>query len=457
MSSAQQRPVSLRLRLVLLAIVSLTVSLGLVGFGLDVAFHKSSEASLRARMESLLYLVLAATDINDDGTLNVEDQLGDPRLEQPGSGIYAHVQGDFGDWSSASAVSVNLPEAAQVGVAENMFLLPSAASEFYSFLYGVQFELTDGRLAPVTVSIFVNQRELLPERQAFRTGLWQSLGVTGVILVLAQLLLLSLGLRPLRRITKDISAIESGAMERLEDTYAKELEPLKRNLNRLLDTEKSNQTRYRNALDSLAHSLKTPLSVIRSSLPADSSAAASAKTVAIENAVVDMQHLIATRLQRAAASTRRSIAQAVAVKSQVERLLQSLNRVYSQKMIHTDVMIEPDLEFFGEQRDLLEVAGNLLDNACKYGNGRIRVSALALDQSDARAGIVFTVEDDGPGIATDKREQLLQRGVRGDERVEGHGLGLAIVLEIVSAYNGDITIDDSDLGGARLSVSLKAG
>jgi len=192
-------------------------------------------------------------------------------------------------------------------------------------------------------------------------------------------------------------------------------------------------------------------------LPADSSAAASAKTVAIENAVDDMQHLIATRLQRAAASTRRSIAQAVAVKPQVERLLQSLKRVYSQKMINTDVMIEPDLDFFGEQRDLLEVAGNLLDNACKYGNGRIRVSAHALDQSDARAGIVFTVEDDGPGIATDKREQLLQRGVRGDERVEGHGLGLAIVLEIVSAYNGDITIDDSDLGGARLSVSLKAG
>jgi two-component system sensor histidine kinase PhoQ len=440
-----------------LAILLLTVSLGLVGFGLDAAFHKSSEASLQARMESLVYLVLAATDANDDGTLIIEDDIGDPRLGQPGSGIYARVHSELSDWSSNSSVSVALPKPLQTMAGEKVFSVPAADSEFYSLLYGVRFELADGRLLPVTVSIFVSRVELQSEQQAFRTGLWRSLGVTGVILVLAQLLLLSLGLRPLQRITKDISAIESGRMERLEDDYPKELEPLKRNLNRLLDTEKSNQTRYRNALDSLAHSLKTPLSVIRSSLPAESSADSSAKSVAIDNAVVDMQRLIATRLQRAAVSTRRSIAQAVGVRSQVERLLQSLDRVYSQKMINTDVMIESGLEFYGEQRDLLELAGNLLDNACKYGDGQIRVSAQAIDAGDPRAGIVFEVEDNGPGIAADKRDKLLQRGVRGDERVEGHGLGLAIVLEIVSAYNGEITIDDSDLGGARLSVSLKTG
>jgi two-component system sensor histidine kinase PhoQ len=346
-STRQQRPISLRLRLVGLAVLLLTVSLGLVGFGLDAAFHKASEASLQARMESLVYLVLAATDANDDGTLSIEDDIGDPRLGQPGSGIYARVHSDLSGWSSASSVSVALPKPLQTMAGEKVFSVPAADSELYSLLYGVRFELADGRLLPVTVSIFVNRSELQSEQQAFRTSLWRSLGVTGVILVLAQLLLLSLGLRPLRRITKDISAIESGRMERLENDYPKELEPLKRNLNRLLDTEKSNQTRYRNALDSLAHSLKTPLSVIRSSLPTDSSADSSTKSAAIDNAVVDMQHLIATRLQRAAASTRRSIAQAVEVKSQVERLLQSLDRVYSQKMINTDVMIEPGLEFYG--------------------------------------------------------------------------------------------------------------
>ncbi len=457
MSTRQQKPVSLRLRLVALAIPLLSISLGLVGFGLDAAFQKSSEASLQTRMESLVYLVLAATEINEDGSLSVDDQIGDPRLEQPGSGVYAHVHGDFSDWNSPSALAVKLPEFLQAAAGENVFSAPANDDEFYAFLYGVQFELTDGRLLPATVSIFINQLELQPEQQAFRTGLWRSLGGIGVLLVLAQLLLLNLGLRPLRRITKDISAIESGEIERLEDSYPVELEPLKRNLNHLLDTEKSNQTRYRHALDSLAHSLKTPLSVIRSSLPAETSADALEKTTTINDAVTDMQHLITTRLQRAAISTRRSIATPVDVKSQVERLLQSLERVYSRKMINADVMIEPDVEFYGEQRDLLELAGNLLDNACKYGDGRIRVSAYAIDANNLRAGLVLQVEDNGPGIEIDKRERLLQRGVRGDERVEGHGLGLAIVLEIVSAYNGEITIDDSDLGGVRLSVSLQTG
>jgi two-component system sensor histidine kinase PhoQ len=168
-----------------------------------------------------------------------------------------------------------------------------------------------------------------------------------------------------------------------------------------------------------------------------------------------MQHMIATRLQRAATSARSSNAPAVDVKTQVERLVQSLKRVYSQDLINIDVTIEPGLAFYGEQRDFLELTGNLLDNACKYGNGQVQISAQVIDTNDKRSGIRVQVDDNGPGIASGEREQLLQRGVRGDERVEGHGLGLAIVLEIVSAYHGDIAITQAELGGARVSVTLK--
>ena len=435
----------------MLAVLLLSVSLGLVGYALDAAFHRSAEAGLQARMESLVYLVLAAADVGESGLLTVEDDPGDPRLGQPGSGIYAHVHGGLNEWVSPSSIAATLPELLQVAAGESRFITPSVDNDFYTFSYGVSFELADGRMLPFTVDILVHPQELQAEVQAFRSGLWRSLGATGFILVLAQLLMLALGLRPLRRITQDISGVESGKLERLEGSYPQELEPLKRNLNHLLDTEKANQTRYQNALDSLAHSLKTPLSVIRSSLPADSSE----KSAAIDNAVVDMQHMIATRLQRAAASTRSSIAVAVDVSTQVERLVQSLKRVYSQELINFDVMIEPGLAFYGEQRDLLELAGNLLDNACKYGDGQVRLSAQALDAEDPRAGIDLQVEDNGPGIAEDKQALLLQRGVRGDERVEGHGFGLAIVLEIVSAYNGEITIKQGGLGGANVSVSLK--
>jgi two-component system sensor histidine kinase PhoQ len=450
--ATQKSPLSLRSRLIVLAVILLTVSFGLVGFALDAAFQRSSEAGLQARMESLVYLVLAATEVGDDGSLVFDDDPGDPRLRQPGSGIYAIVSGENDRWVSASSLGVDLPQPTQTRTGQSDFLQATDETGFYyTFRYGVSWELPQNQLLPVTVSIFVDPGELQPELQAFRTGLWQSLGLTGLILMLAQVILLALGLRPLQRITENISGIESGDLERLEGNFPKELEPLQRNLNHLLETEKANQGRYRNALDSLAHSLKTPLSVIRSSLPSDGSA----KTVAMESAVSDMQHLIATRLQRAAASSRSSNAPAVDVKTQLERLVLSLNRVYSQELINIDVMIDPELEFFGEQRDLLELSGNLLDNACKYGDGQVRISAQTLDAEDSRAGIRLQVDDNGPGIAEDKREQLLQRGVRGDERLEGDGLGLAIALEIVNAYRGDIAITRSDLGGACVSVTLK--
>ncbi len=447
----QSKPFSLRLRLLLLVVLLLVISLGLVGFALDAAFHRSNEAGLQARMESLVYLVLAATEVGSDGALLVDDDPGDPQLSQPGSSIYAVVEQNGQHWASSSSLGTELPV---LGVAEpgaSVFTTPVEDRRFYILQYGVSWELADGSMLPVTVSIIVRPREIRQEKNAFRLGLWRSLGATALVLLIAQLVILALGLRPLRRITQDISAIEAGELERLEGYYATELEPLKRNVNHLLDTEKANQTRYRNALDSLAHSLKTPLSVIRSSLPADTEA----KSHVVQNAVSDMQRLIATRLQRAAASTRSTIAHAVDVKSQVDRLVQSLERVYSQELISIELIIEPGLDFFGEQRDLLELAGNLLDNACKYGAGKVRLSARPLDATSPRAGLILEVEDNGPGIAEQAREQLLQRGVRGDERVDGHGLGLAIVLEIVSAYNGEISIGDSELGGARVSVTLK--
>ena len=278
----------------------MAISLGLVGLALDAAFHKSTEAGLQARMESLVYLMLAATEAEDDGTIAVDDDPGDPRLGQPGSGIYAHVHGARDHWNSPSSLGINLPDLPTIDPGQSVFLRPSSMAGFYTFRYGVAWELPDGKLLPLTVTILADPKELEQEVLAFRAGLSRSLGAVGVILVLAQLLFLGLGLRPLRRITHDIAGVESGKLHRLEGDYPKELEPLIRNLNHLLDTEKANQTRYRNALDSLAHSLKTPLSVIRSSLPADNAA----KSGMVENAVTDMQHLIATRLQRAAASTR---------------------------------------------------------------------------------------------------------------------------------------------------------
>ena len=450
------RPFSLRFRLILLATLVLVVALGLVGMALNSANYRSTVSSLRARMESYVYLVLAAVEMDERGVLQVQDELGDPRLSQPGSGIYVHVHGSETHWDSPSALGLRLTEPPRADAGQVLFAEPGGEQPYFSLQYGVSWQLDDGSIRPVTVSVLVDAGEIEQQTRAFRLGLWRSLVTAGVILVLAQLLMLFLGFRPLRQVARDVARIESGRAPRLEGSYPRELEPLARNVNRLLATEKSNQERIRNALDSLAHSLKTPLAVIQTGLELHGGEAAKP----MRDAADEMHHLIATRLERARASARRTLAEPVTVRPQVKRVLDSLQKVYSHKMIEAELIMAENLQFFGEQRDLLELAGNLLDNAFKYGRGKVRVSAGAIEPDATRPGLSLSVEDDGAGIDESQWKRLLQRGIRGDERasdrVEGHGLGLAIVLELVTAYAGEVSIGRSEPGGAMIRVEIPA-
>ncbi len=450
------RPVSLRFRLLLLAVLILAVSLGLVGLALDSAYLRSSEADLRDRMETWAYLVLGATEVSGAGSIQVQEDLGDPRLSQPGSGIYVHIHGELDHWSSPSSLGVELPEHSPVQPGASLFSTADVAAGFYVFQYGVAWELDDQSVQPFTVIVLVEGDKLGKQTRAFRRGLLRSLGGAGIILAVAQFLFFALGLKPLQRVARDVALIESGERESLDGPYPRELEPLTRNLDRLLRTEKANQKRYRNALDSLAHSLKTPLAVIRAGLPStmDTGTEGAKNVAGMHQAVDEMQHLITSRLERAAASARRTLGAPVPVRAQAERIVASLQKIYSHNLKTLDVMIPDELLFFGEKRDLMEMMGNLLDNACKYGNGTVRLSAGAIEPDRRRCGLWMTVENDGTAIAADIREQLLQRGVRGDERVEGHGLGLTIVTELVNAYGGDITIDHSELGGALFKITI---
>ncbi len=451
-----QRPFSLRLRLVLVATLVLIVALGLVGIALNAANERSAVSALQDRMESSVYLVLAAADVSETGRLVMQPDLGDPRLKQPGSGIYAHLHGAVSEgvehWSSPSALGLQLPELPQSPPGQSRFSEPSDELAFFSFQYGVSFQSENGAVSPFTVTVLVDPDEVEHQTSAFRLGLWRALVSAGLILVAAQFLMFMLGFRPLRRVAQDVARIESGQASRLEGRYPSELEPLARNVNRLLETEKSNQQRIRNALDSLAHSLKTPLAVIQAGLELHGGKTAQQ----MQSATDEINRLIATRLERAGASARSTLGEPVAVRPQLERILDSLHKVYSHKMIEASVTIDDDLKLYGEKRDLLELMGNLLDNAFKYGDSCIQVSAGPVDQAVARPGLWLRVEDDGPGIDESQWHLLVQRGVRGDERVEGHGLGLAIVTELVAAYGGEVSINRSDLGGAKIQVEIPA-
>jgi len=446
------RSFSLRNRLVLAATLVLIIALGVVGFALNAANYRGAVSSLQARMESYVYSVLAAMEVNDNGRLAMDADFTDPRLNLPSSGIYVQVQGSEDRWTSPSSLGLQWPQQAALGPGETLFTEPGKGIGFFSLIYGVGWQLAGDRIEPFTVLVLVDESEINQQTSAFRLGLWRALGAAGLILVLAQTLILFFVFRPLRQVSSDVARVESGQASRLEGRYPKELEPLARNVNRLLETEKSNQDRIRNALDSLAHSLKTPLAVIQAGLPLHGGES----EASMQNAVNEISRLVATRLERAGTTARRTLAEPVEVEPQLRRIIDALQKVYSHKMIEAGCTLEDKLAFYGEKRDLLELMGNLLDNAFKYGARQVRVSGGALEPGATRPGLWMRVEDDGPGIRESQWARLLQRGSRGDERVEGHGLGLAIVMELVTAYGGEVGIDHSELGGAMVFVNIPA-
>jgi two-component system sensor histidine kinase PhoQ len=441
-----RRPASLRLRLTLLSTVTLLVSLAVVGLALDAAYRRSTEANLAQQMETWAYGLMAAMEVTPERAVVLSVKPADPLLVQPGSGVYARIDSSGDAWRSDSALGVVLPEAPSLSPGETVFLTPSA-DEFYRRGFGLAWQFEEGGQEPLTVSVLVHQSQVAPALASFRAGLWRSLGAAAVLLVLAQLLFAAISLRPLRKVAADVARVEAGEAERLAGPYPAELEPLTRNVDRLLATEQANQARYRHALDSLAHSLKTPLAVLKAGQDGVPDPAAS------RAALEDMERLIATRLERAAAGTRRAMAAPVAVAPVAERIAATLRKVHSQHLRTLECNIEPGLSFYGEERDLMELLGNLLDNACKYGDGLVRLDASSIAPAgpSARSGLRLAVGNDGAPAALGR---LVQRGLRGDQRAEGHGLGLNIVSEVANAYGGRIGFGVSPLGGAEVVVTI---
>jgi two-component system sensor histidine kinase PhoQ len=205
----------------------------------------------------------------------------------------------------------------------------------------------------------------------------------------------------------------------------------------------------------LAHSLKTPLAVIRASLDGiESDAVRTQSTIGGE--VDRMAQIVAHQLKRAAAGGGATLGQApLPVLPLVTDLRSAMLKVHARKDLRIDVDIAPEPGFLGDSGDILELLGNLVDNACKWCKSRVAVSAHVDRNRELSKRLSIVVEDDGPGIAPENRARVIERGVRADEHIPGHGLGLAMVRETVALYGGKFFIDDSvALGGARVELQL---
>jgi two-component system sensor histidine kinase PhoQ len=293
--------------------------------------------------------------------------------------------------------------------------------------------------------------------RVFRQALWGYLGIAAVVLLLLQALILRWSLLPLRRVVTELKRVQRGQLARMSSQHPRELEPLTDSINAFVESERENLERQRNTLADLAHSLKTPLAVLRTRL--DSGADGEDLREELGSQLRRMNDLVGYQLTRAASGGHKLFAAPVAIEPHAEQIVRGLEKIYAAKGVICEFEIDPDARFHGEPGDLQELLGNLLENAFKWAHSRVLLTIRSgATAPNRRPGLLIAVDDDGPGIRPEQVAVVLQRGVRGDERVQGHGIGLAIVQDIVRSYRGELEVVTSpELGGARFEVQLPPG
>jgi len=440
---------SLTARVTVGAGLVLAVFVALSAFALERAFRDSARSSREERLLAQVYLLMAAAEVDAQGQLTLGNAPSDPKLEVPGSGLYAVISDGQGHalWRSHSALNVELPQISPLPAGSHAFDEAAGSGDgFFVQSFGVSWA-TAGGSYPFTFGVAEDLHPYHEQLNIYRRSLWGWLGAMALLLLVAQLLILRWGLSPLRQVADELTRLEQGQQQNIAGNYPTEVRRLTDNLNTLLTHERARQKRYRDALADLAHSLKTPLALVRGALSMAKPEPELGR--ALEEQVERMDRIVGYHLQRAAASGRSGLAAPLPLRPAVERTLKALAKVHAEQQIETEIVIDPAIRFRGDEGDLMELLGNVLDNACKWCRGRVRICA-----SVSGGELALSVEDDGPGISEANAQRVLERGNRADQSVPGHGIGLAVTRDIVDAYGGRIVIARSALGGAGVTLRL---
>jgi len=451
-----RRSFSLRDRLLLTATLVLLVFLGLMGLVLDQAFQRSAEESVAERLLIQIYGLLSVMEV-DNEVLLLPEVLQEPRFNNPGSGLFALVLDGEGQelWRSPSSVDLVLPGDEQTGLYLGLepgierFSRADQSSHFF-LSYKILW-LGAGEISSPYVFVVIQTMDAyFREIQSYRNNLWGWLVGVVLVLIVIQGLVMKWGLAPLGQLAGDLKAIEDGEQEYLDGEYPAEIAGVTKNLNLLLSSERQQRERYRTTMADLAHSLKTPLAILKGTanqLGYQDSDTVAGKT--IDEHVNRMDQIVGYQLERAVVNSAKLIKKSIQVQPIVEKLITAMEKVYCDKAIKIELNFR-DSTFFGDERDIMEVLGNILDNACKYGRHQVRLDVGKQDDLD----LMMVVEDDGPGITEENRSRILSRGTRLDSKESGQGIGLAVVAEIVERYGGKMEVGESLLGGAKITVAL---
>jgi two-component system sensor histidine kinase PhoQ len=449
---------SLSARLLISVSVLMLFFFGATIVVLDTAFVSAGEQAREDILDGYLMQLLAAAEPDNSGILSLPIDLFEAGFNNIDSGLYAELRGEAGDvlWQSRSALGLLLPTSELPSLGVRMFDRNQLAdgTPLLSLSLAVQWEFQDGTLRPYVFQVSESLDSFNSQIARFRRQLFGWFGVVALIMLLAISVLMRGLLSPLRQVETEIGEIEEGKRASLSEDFPTELSGVARNMNLLIGSERARSDRYRHTLDNLAHSLKTPLAAVRALLADSSSQAAFGDRV---NEQIDrMDEIVRYQLRKPAASAEKLVLKPVPVEKEVLRLVDGLRKVYRDKRPEFSMHIESGMQFRGDTGDFLELAGNLLDNACKWCAKHVQISITPM--TDAReavaGGMLMCVDEDGPGIPEDAIEEILNRGTRLDEATPGHGIGLAIVKDIAGSYGGTIKITRSKLGGARVEVSI---
>ncbi|MDG1751636.1 MAG: ATP-binding protein [Thalassotalea sp.] len=411
------------------------------------AYQKHMNASVENELVAYSYSILAVSEL-EEGQLLMPEALAENQFNTSESGLYALItsKGNIPRtlWRSASLLALVIPHVLQSPPIGNSQFYTLLIDDINHFVYSFSVSFNEGDVTQeMTLHIIKQQADYQMLMTEFRQQLWFGLFVMMAVLLILQFIWLKWSLKPLAILKKEILDIEQGKENLLKEKYPEELQQVTEQLNTLLLTEQNQRKRYRNALSDLAHSLKTPLAVLQGQLAVED-------VKQSQNQLDEINLMIEHQLKRAQSAGQSSWHLGVKIAPCVDKLVNSLKKIYQDKGLSFKLNLQDELIFKGDEADFLEILGNLMDNACKAANQQVYLTITKQESL-----LVLIVEDDGCGIASEKIDSILQRGTRADTYAQGHGIGLAIVRDLVESYQGQILIESSSsLKGAKFTLSF---
>jgi signal transduction histidine kinase len=450
---------SLAARLIAVAVIWTALGLAIGGFFLSNAFRSAVQDNFDTALQVDLDGLIAAAEPDPQGGVVLEERFINRRFERVYSGLYWQITPlDPGQKTVQISHSLFDRSIAILDPRKDGNLIWGYADgpdnqQLRVLAHRVEFPITatarpdDSRA--YTILVAGDMAEVEAETKDFNGTLIWAFALLGVGLIIAIILQVRIGLQPLRRVRESLARIRDGKARRLEGRFPAEISPLAGELNSLIQHSEEVVGRARTHVSNLAHFLKTPLTVLSSEAEAQPGPLADTVKRQVDSMRRQVDHYLA---RGRAAGALDVLGNRTKVKSVLEDLARVLMRIHEDRGIDIEIICPPELCFRGERQDLEEMSGNLIDNGCKWAQSRVVVAAA----STANAKWQLTVEDDGPGLAPEDRERVLERGEKLDESMPGSGLGLSIVEDIAKLYGGAFALGTSPLGGLEARLTLPA-